>query len=200
MYISASAARLSNCTFAGNEATTGTGGVYLSGSLTIDVVNSILWGNDGPTSAQIVKSTSTPLNISHCFVEGGWISGVPEEVYDLDPQFIDSASGDYRLASGSPALDFGMNEGNAPMPSTDLDGLPRIVNDVVDLGAYEFQGEAPSACPGDLDGNGTVEFADLLDQLQSWGSCSGCAADLNQDGLVDFDDVLALLQLWGSCP
>lgn len=55
-------------------------------------------------------------------------------------------------------------------------------------------------CLGDLDGNGTVGFGDLIVVLSSWGPCVGCAADLDGNGNVGFDDLLTLLASWGPCP
>jgi len=54
-------------------------------------------------------------------------------------------------------------------------------------------------CPGDVDGNGVVAFADLLELLSSWGPCEGCPADLDGDGFVTFADILILLNNWGPC-
>jgi len=59
-----------------------------------------------------------------------------------DPVFLDPAA-NFHLQTGSPAIDAGTN--SAPgLPTTDLDGNPRIVagssygSPVVDMGAYEF--------------------------------------------------------------
>jgi hypothetical protein len=54
-------------------------------------------------------------------------------------------------------------------------------------------------CPADLDGNRSVDSADLGQLLASWGT-AGSAADLNGDGLVDDADLGVLLAQWGSCP
>ena len=53
-----------------------------------------------------------------------------------DPQF--AAAGDYHLQSTSPAIDAG-NNGAPSLPSTDLDGQPRINGPAVDQGVYEVQ-------------------------------------------------------------
>ena len=54
-------------------------------------------------------------------------------------------------------------------------------------------GTLPSE-PGDLDGNGTVDAADLSILLSSWGSAAG---DLNGDGSTDAADLTILLNNWG---
>ncbi|MBT8484465.1 MAG: choice-of-anchor E domain-containing protein [Phycisphaerae bacterium] len=54
-------------------------------------------------------------------------------------------------------------------------------------------------CPADLDGDGRVEFADLLLVLARWGPCDACGADVTGDGFVDFRDLTTILAAWGSC-
>jgi hypothetical protein len=50
---------------------------------------------------------------------------------------------------------------------------------------------------GDVNGDGVVDFTDLLDVLAAWGPCPPpCAQDLDDDGMVGFDDVLLLLANW----
>jgi hypothetical protein len=68
------------------------------------------------------------------------------------------------------------------------------------------QGGCP-LCPGDLNGDGNVEFADLLMLLSGWGSCpevGACPGDVTgepgtPDGVVDFMDLLYILSHWGPC-
>ena len=59
------------------------------------------------------------------------------------------------------------------------------------------------ACPGDLDGDGSVGGADLAGLLAAWGACpfeAPCLGDLNLDGIVDGADLPILLGHWGACP
>jgi hypothetical protein len=58
-------------------------------------------------------------------------------VFASDPKFVNAASGDYHLQSGSPAVNAGTNAG---APPTDKDGTPRPQAGRVDIGAYEIAG------------------------------------------------------------
>lgn len=58
---------------------------------------------------------------------------------------------------------------------------------------------ASEACAGDSDGNGLVDFDDLLAVLGNWGACTGCSADFDGNNIVDFDDLLTVLGNWGPC-
>jgi len=70
------------------------------------------------------------------------------------------------------------------------DGDPRSF-----LFAIEVDDEAPPV--GDVDGNGAVDFSDLLIVLSNWGPCGDpCPADVDGDGNVGFEDLLAVLSGW----
>ncbi len=63
----------------------------------------------------------------------------------------------------------------------------------------------PDACdiPGDIDGDGSVNVADMLAMFADWGPCDDtlplppCPADLNGDGVVSVIDLLLMLSNWG---
>jgi hypothetical protein len=54
--------------------------------------------------------------------------------------------------------------------------------------------------PADVDGDGFVDFADLLALLSSWGDCPAppaeCPTDVDGDGAVGFGDLLIVLADW----
>jgi hypothetical protein len=51
--------------------------------------------------------------------------------------------------------------------------------------------------PGDVNGDGIVNFADVLAVIGAWGPCAGaCPADLDGSGDVAFADILVVLANW----
>ena len=130
---------LTNCTFNGNSALIG-GGMESAHESSPILTNCILWGD---TPDEILVLDGPPI-VTYCDVEGDWPG---EGNIDADPLFVDPNGPDgivgteddsLRLSPGSPCIDAGDNSVVDPN-STDLDGNPRIVNGIVDMGAYEFQ-------------------------------------------------------------
>lgn len=56
----------------------------------------------------------------------------------------------------------------------------------------------PESCPADLNGDGTVDGADLGALLGAWNAPGG-AADIDGSGIVDGSDIGLLLGGWGKC-
>jgi len=59
-----------------------------------------------------------------------------------------------------------------------------------------FEDILPPACPGDFNGDGSVDSTDLAVLLAAWGAEGG---DLNGDGTTDSTDLAVLLAAWGEC-
>lgn len=53
-------------------------------------------------------------------------------------------------------------------------------------------------CPADINGDGSVESADLGALLSAWGTANA-AANLDGSGIVDSADLAILLSAWGGC-
>jgi parallel beta-helix repeat protein/predicted outer membrane repeat protein len=122
---------IENCTISDNSANDKGGGIYCHSGIMI-VSNSILWGSSPDQIAPYYKPV-----INHSDVEGGWPG---EGNIDIDPLFVDATGGNYHLLPGSPCIDAGDPNYVAEPNETDLDSNPRIMNGIVDMGAYEFQG------------------------------------------------------------
>ncbi|MBL9147768.1 MAG: dockerin type I repeat-containing protein [Phycisphaerae bacterium] len=93
--------------------------------------------------------------------------------------------------------DFASNQFLAGIGGGSNLGEPRNIDlGLIDGNQFVTVFEPASSIPGDLDGDGSVNGADLSILLGSWGACSGCAADLNNDGFVDGADLSILLGGW----
>ena len=119
---------LYNCTLAGNSASRGGGG-----SANSTLYNCIVYYNTAVTNGANYDSSST---FNYCCTTPLPSSGAGNIAQE--PGFVDLAGGDYHLRLGSPCINAGINQ-DWMMGATDLDGNPRIIHGVVDMGAYEFQ-------------------------------------------------------------
>ncbi len=141
------AAIVRNSTFINNTATVG-GGAFDS-----TIINGTFFGNTSLNQGAgvetglvyncIFKNNTTALGTNDlsnseaynsCSME--LTSGVNGNITNA-PIFINAAGGDFRLQSNSPCINWGNN--SVVSNATDLDGNPRIVEGVVDMGAYEYQ-------------------------------------------------------------
>lgn len=98
------------------------------------------------------------------------------------PLFVDQLARDYRIASNSPCIDLGANE-SWMATAEDLDGNPRLHNQVVDMGAYEIQ--SPSGTP-DYDQDGLSN----ADEALVYGTAR-TVADTDDDGMGDGNEIHA---------
>lgn len=107
------------------------GGIYrMVGSPT--VVNCIVWGNTADSSAQVFGPAT-----SYSCVQGGTTANGN---INAAPSFVATLAGDYRLAYGSPCVDTGTAGG---APAVDIAGVARPKGAAFDMGAQEFQPDAP---------------------------------------------------------
>lgn len=51
----------------------------------------------------------------------------------------------------------------------------------------------------DLDGDGFVNFPDIVEVVMQWGDEVPCKPDLSRNGVVDFADILVIIRDWGPC-
>jgi len=109
---------LTNLTVTDNATT----GLYVSREdLTADLSfdNSILYGN----GVDLYVANLTPA--------------ASNNLVGVNPGFVDPAAGNYRLAPGSPAENAGTNSPAAGLGTADCGGGVRVIDGVVDIGAFE---------------------------------------------------------------
>lgn len=137
IYNKNSSLRLTNCTLIANwtdkeiDILFGFGGGMYNEGDSATVTNCIFWNNYSYWGTEIWG----PATVTYSDVEGVVVWPGTGNI-NLNPMFADP---DGRLSPGSPCVDVGNNAAVPADVTTDLDGNPRIVNDTVDMGAYEYQ-------------------------------------------------------------
>ena len=172
---------LVECVFEDNTALMGGGAIYNEGFDAPD-----FW-------------ISRPI-IESCLFIGNSTPGAGGAI--LNQGSSESTLTDCRISGNSAATGGGiMNDGDsfAVLGTTiACDNLPEQI-----MGAWNDEGgnwvgaDCPPPPSADLDGNGSVDGADLTMLLAEW-NCSGptCAADLDRDGRVGGADLTILLAEW----
>ncbi len=130
-----------NCTVFGNDATHG-GGIYMASVSTAR--NCIVWGN---TRSNLFRNAGVVFEYGDVEPATTGTGNVAD-----DPRFMDSASGDFRLKYGSPAIDSGTADS---APADDLDGMTRPLDGnydgatTRDMGCHEYD---PAIADSNQDG------------------------------------------------
>jgi len=151
--VNSSKPTVTNCTFSENSAEVGGGGIS-NYKASVKVKNCIFWNNCAPDGEEIylrsTKSEFSSIDIDYCDVREGqggiYLEGTGNSIHwgadniDADPKFADE---ELRLSAGSPCIDAGDSTAVPGGVKTDLVANPRILDGVVDMGAYEFKKTSP---------------------------------------------------------
>ncbi|MGD7652844.1 MAG: right-handed parallel beta-helix repeat-containing protein [Verrucomicrobiales bacterium] len=196
LFFNGGAPRIVNATISGNHSSSDGGGLALDNDSAPVLRNALVWnnamGSGGGTTdpSSSVHIYSQPIggslaefhnSLVENFSNAGLVGLDPDSSNNLngnnpsnnpafvappDPATAPSSAGDLRLSSGSPVIDMGENTANTS--SYDIAGNTRILNGVIDLGAYEggvsgasfatlFPGLSPT---GDDNQNGHSNYLD----------------------------------------
>lgn len=144
------------------------------------------WDLDLPNTGKFNPTLFVFDSELHPILEAGvkyWVVAESESPPGFDPVWALAfptldiySTTDFNTGEWSPAFE-------GPVPATIVEGTP-----------------AEGAIPGDLDGDGDVDAADLAILLGNWGACADpedCPADLDGDGAVGASDLAILLGSWG---
>ena len=144
---------LSNFTITGNYAPMG-GGYYCNEYANPKLFNSILWGNTSGDGSSNIGSQIWIWNVSsapgfyNCNIQFGYDSiygydfvNAYENNIDADPLFTDPEAYDFSLQQYSPCINAGsIDVSGLSLPDFDLAMKPRIIHNIIDMGAYEYDG------------------------------------------------------------
>lgn len=155
---------ITNSTFTENKATNQfAGAIFLMGTGGVNVIrNSIIYNNTAQYSYASELYTFEPVSFKNSIIRtsggsGNWNPGIFNDYnisplstdlggnLDVNPLFVNAAAFDYSLQALSPAINTGdnslFNAGAAPDISafnSDLAGNIRILDTIIDIGAYEY--------------------------------------------------------------
>ncbi len=127
-------------------------GLILNSNSNITIYNTIIWDN---TFQVNLLNDNTDPNFYYCNIEGGsagftgagsgaQYTGAYVQNIDEDPLFTDPIVNDYSISIASPCYNRGVL--HTSLPSYDVTGLPRISDDFVDIGAYEYYVGTDTIC------------------------------------------------------
>ncbi len=142
------------------------GNILLSG-------NPVISGTVGST-ADVASMDYNFFNASPTFTDSNtsfasWKANYDSHSLTGDPKFTNAASGDFSLLQSSPAIDQALVSA-ANIPATDFAGLARPLGQAADIGAFEFNGNAPLLITTATLPDGTVGTAYTKTLTASGGS------------------------------
>jgi len=140
-----------NCTIGNNTAPNSGEGVSISRGSNVGFYNCILYGDEPKEMFVDGRNIPNTLTFQNTLLEGGqwditvlgtntlnWLDGN----LDTNPLWEGIGEYPYYLSSNSPCIDAGTLDlpDSIEIPLYDLAGNPRIYGDMIDMGAYEWQG------------------------------------------------------------
>jgi len=209
---------LANCIFAQNFTLSASGGgaILAYGADTLNVFSSTFYNNSA--SAGSVFAGGAAANFRNCVFAGtggaaGYFASTVSVQYSIVPggmtgtgnistgaTFVNAAAANFRLAPGSTGIDAGSNAALPPggLPR-DYDLNPRILNGVIDTGAFEF---VALTCAGDLNKDGVVDDSDFVIFAAAYNNLLDRAGDLNADLVTDDADFVIFASAYDAlvCP
>lgn len=170
--------------------------------------NSIVWGNGAGAEDNVLAGQFSGIanSLVRYSIIQGW-TATPSTTIGSDPLFV--ADGDYRLTTGSPAIDAGSNSLVPRGLFTDADGRRRFAGSGtpsagegdaprIERGAFEFESVPTIAvidwCYADFDGSLTVDKGDLVAYMALF-TLGHPLADVNADGVVNAADLTRFNEL-----
>jgi parallel beta-helix repeat protein len=123
-------------------------GIFVyEGSSSVQIHNNTVYNSSqiGIFIYNSVPNTSVRNNISYRngtdYLDTGTGTTLTNNLFGVNPTFVNPGVGNFQLQAGSPAIDAGMTISTVP---NDIIGMPRPQGRAYDIGAYEFGGGPPA--------------------------------------------------------
>jgi hypothetical protein len=173
----------------------------------LPVLNNIIWQNEIYLSEYLLPEDED-YDIRFNDIQGGWTG---EGNIDADPLFADPGNDDYHLKSQAGRWDpiartWVRDEATSPCidagnPDADWTAELPPHGERINMGAFggtiqASLSKSPAGNLADLDGDGSVNHADMMILAQKWLNQGLLAEDLDRNGTVDFKDVALLADNW----
>ena len=134
---------LENCTIADNHhalssETADCAGLFVGGGKVRNCIVAGNWNTGGTLNIRTATFENWHADVEHCCSDSfpATVKGTGNIV--ADPQFVDASNGDYHLSSGL-CINAGTNQAWMTENAVDYEGNPRVSDDIVDIGCYEFK-------------------------------------------------------------
>ncbi len=119
-------------------------GIFCTDDSDPTIINTILWGNSADFD---INGTGANPIISYSLVQGAnlpmWVQNAGNNIFTENPLFVNEVGLDFNLQINSPCINTGTPDTTGlNLPEFDIAGNPRIYDDIIDIGAYEWQGFA----------------------------------------------------------
>jgi len=209
---------LANCIFAQNFtlAAAGGGAIYANTGDALNIYSSTFYNNSASSGSVFAGGATanfrncvfagtggsaayfaTPVSVQYSVVPGG-MSGTGNIA--TAATFVNAQAANFHLAAGSTGIDVGNNAALPPggLPR-DYDLNPRILNGVIDTGAFEF---VALTCTGDMNKDGFVDDSDFVLFASAYNFLLDRAGDFNADLLTDDADFVIFAGAYDAlvCP
>ncbi len=176
---------------------------YTSDVATCDITSCSFLSNSAYSEGGAIALNQASPSIDRCYFQantaawGGAVYSIGSASAPSDPDVTDCQF-KYDSAGELGDLWFASSDSDPWMVGCVGCGDTDLIQGFMVVAELNSMSESCTMCPGDLDGDGDLDVADLLEILAHWGTADPIA-DVNLSGDVDANDLGWFLMIFGEC-